>query len=65
MAFEQIETLGLWLGLLILYGFIVMAILDVLKKSKVPKYGQIFVWLVLFLSPLVFVIKSVIPLFLE
>ncbi|MGI5310286.1 DUF2788 domain-containing protein [Rheinheimera sp. WS51] len=65
MAFEQIETLGLWLGLLILYGFIVMAIVDVLKKSKVPKYGQIFVWLVLFLSPLVFVIKSVIPFFLE
>jgi len=65
LAFEQIETLGLWLGLLILYGFIVMAIVDVLKKSKVPKYGQIFVWLVLFLSPLVFVIKSVIPFFLE
>jgi hypothetical protein len=65
LAFEQFETLGLWLGLLVLYAFIVMAILDVLKKSNAPKYGRFFVWLVLFLSPLVFIIKSVIPFFLE
>ncbi|OEY69795.1 DUF2788 domain-containing protein [Rheinheimera salexigens] len=65
MAFEQIETLGLWLGLFILYAFIVMAILDVLKKSNAPKFGRFFVWLVLFLSPLVFIIKSVVPFFLE
>ncbi len=65
MSFEQFETLSLWLGLGILYVFIVLAIRDVLKKSKAPKLGQFFVWLVLFLSPAVFIIKSIVPYFLE
>ncbi|HEX5792109.1 MAG TPA: DUF2788 domain-containing protein [Rheinheimera sp.] len=65
MSFEQFETLSLWLGLGILYLFIVMAIRDVLKKSNAPKLGQFFVWLVLFLSPAVFIIKSVVPYFFE
>ncbi|MDX5407210.1 MAG: DUF2788 domain-containing protein [Chromatiaceae bacterium] len=65
MSFEQFETLSLWLGLGILYVFIVMAIRDVLKKSNAPKLGQFFVWLVLFLSPAVFIIKSIVPYFLE
>ncbi|MBZ9610721.1 DUF2788 domain-containing protein [Rheinheimera maricola] len=65
MSFEQFEALSLWLGLGILYLFIVMAIRDVLKKSNAPRLGQFFVWLVLFLSPAVFVIKSIIPFFFE
>ena len=65
MSFEQFETLSLWLGLGILYLFIVLAIRDVLKKSKAPKLGQFFVWLVLFLSPLVFIVKSVLQYFFE
>lgn len=65
MTIEQFESLGLWLGLGVLYIFIVMAIRDVLKKSNAPKLGQFFVWLVLFLSPAVFVIKSIVPYFIE
>jgi hypothetical protein len=62
---EQFEAIGLWLGLGILYLFIVLAIRDVLKKSNAPKLGQFFVWLVLFLSPAVFIIKSIVPYFFE
>lgn len=65
MSVEQFESIGLWLGLTILYFFIVLAIRDVLKKSQAPKIGQFFVWLVLFLSPLVFVLKSVMQFFFE
>ncbi|MCS4307921.1 MULTISPECIES: DUF2788 domain-containing protein [Rheinheimera] len=65
MAIEQFEAIGLWLGLGILYLFIVLAIRDVLKKSNAPKLGQFFVWLVLFLSPAVFIIKSIVPYFIE
>jgi hypothetical protein len=43
----------------------VLAIRDVLKKSNAPKLGQFFVWLVLFLSPAVFIIKSIVPYFFE
>jgi hypothetical protein len=62
---EQFEAMGLWLGLGILYLFIAMAIRDVLKKSNAPKLGRFFVWLVLFLSPAVFIIKSIVPYFFE
>ena len=65
MAIEQFEAIGLWLGLGILYLFIIMAIRDVLKKSNAPRLGQFFVWLVLFLSPAVFIIKSIVPYFIE
>ncbi|GAA0542856.1 MAG TPA: DUF2788 domain-containing protein [Rheinheimera sp.] len=65
MSIEQFESLGLWLGLGVLYLFIIMAIRDVLKKSNAPKIGQFFVWLVLFLSPAVFIIKSIVPYFFE
>ncbi|HSG53224.1 MAG TPA: DUF2788 domain-containing protein [Rheinheimera sp.] len=65
MTLEQFESLSLWLGLGVLYLFIIMAIRDVLKKSNAPKIGQFFVWLVLFLSPAVFIIKSIVPYFLE
>ncbi len=65
MTVAQFETIGLWLGLAALYIFIVLAINDVLKKSQAPKIGRFFVWLVLFLSPLVFIIKTVVQYFLE
>jgi len=65
MSVEQFESIGLWLGLGVLYIFIVLAIRDVLKKSQAPKMGQFFVWLVLFLSPLVFIVKSVMQYFFE
>ncbi|OCW96087.1 DUF2788 domain-containing protein [Alishewanella sp. HH-ZS] len=65
MSVEQFESIGLWLGLGVLYIFIVLAIRDVLKKSQAPKMGQFFVWLVLFLSPLVFIVKSVLQYFFE
>ncbi|KKO46605.1 membrane protein [Arsukibacterium ikkense] len=65
MTVAQFETIGLWLGLAALYIFIVLAINDVLKKSQAPRIGRFFVWLVLFLSPLVFVIKTVVQFFLE
>ncbi|EHR39355.1 MULTISPECIES: DUF2788 domain-containing protein [Alishewanella] len=65
MNVEQFESIGLWLGLGALYIFIVLAIRDVLKKSQAPKMGQFFVWLVLFLSPLVFIVKSVMQYFFE
>tara|TARA_R110002126_G_scaffold38993_19_gene116054 strand:- start:7100 stop:7297 length:198 start_codon:yes stop_codon:yes gene_type:complete len=65
MTVAQFETIGLWLGLAALYIFIVLAINDVLKKSQAPKMGRFFVWLVLFLSPLVFIIKTVVQYFLE
>ncbi|MFC4654300.1 MULTISPECIES: DUF2788 domain-containing protein [Rheinheimera] len=64
MSIEQFETLGLVLGVGALYLFIVMAIWDVLKKSKAPRFGKFFVWLVLFLSPAVFVAKLVVEYFL-
>mgnify|MGYP006197791013 CR=1 FL=1 len=65
MSIEQFESLCLWLCLGVLYLFIVMAIRDVLKKSNAPRLGQFFVWLVLFLSPAVFIIKSIVPYFIE
>ncbi|WP_445424655.1 DUF2788 domain-containing protein [Alishewanella sp. HL-SH06] len=65
MSIEQFETIGLWLGLGGLYFFIVLAIRDVLKKSEAPRIGHIFVWLVLFLSPLVFIVKSIVQYFFE
>lgn len=65
MSLEQFESMGLWLGLGVLYVFIILAIRDVLKKSNAPKIGQFFVWLVLFLSPAVFIIKSIVPYFIE
>lgn len=65
MNIEQFETLGLFLGVGALYLFIVMAIWDVLKKSNAPRFGKIFVWLVLFLSPAVFIAKVNFEYFVE
>ena len=65
MNIEQFETLGLFLGVGALYLFIVMAIWDVLKKSNAPRFGKIFVWLVLFLSPAAFLAEVIFEFFVE
>lgn len=65
MNIEQFETVGLFLGVGALYLFIVMAIWDVLKKSNAPRFGKIFVWLVLFLSPAAFLAKVIFEFFVE
>lgn len=65
MTIEQFESLGLILGIGGLYVFIVLAIWDVLKKSNAPRFGKFFVWLVLFLSPAVFIGKLIFEYFLE
>lgn len=60
---EQIETLGLNLFFALIFFFIAMAIKDVLKQGKVPKFGQNIVWLVLFLGCAGFVAKGIIQAF--
>lgn len=63
--FEQLEALGLNLGLAAIFFLIGMAIRDVLNKGDVPKFGRAIVWLVLFLGCAGFVAKGVIQLFWE
>ena len=57
---DQIETIGLNLFFAILFLLIGLSIQDVLKKSDVPRYGRMFVWLVLFLGCAGFVVKGLI-----
>jgi hypothetical protein len=63
--FEQIEALGLNLFFAGIFFFIGMAIRDVLNKGDVPKFGKVFVWLVLFLGCAGFIAKGVIQVFWE
>jgi hypothetical protein len=63
--FELIETLGTNFALAILFLFIGLAIQDVLKKGKVPKFGRWLVWLVLFLGCAGFIAKGLIQIFWE
>lgn len=62
---EQLEVLGLNLFFAALFFFIGMAIKDVLKQGKVPKFGQYVVWLVLFLGCTGFITKGIIQFFWE
>lgn len=57
---DQIETIGLNFFLGILFILIGLSIQDVLKKSDVPKFGRVFVWLVLFLGCAGFIVKGLI-----
>ncbi|WP_298776563.1 DUF2788 domain-containing protein [uncultured Shewanella sp.] len=59
---EQIEALGLNLFFASIFFFIGMAIHDVLKQGKVPKFGQYIVWLVLFLGCSGFIAKGIIQM---
>ncbi|MBE7214584.1 DUF2788 domain-containing protein [Shewanella benthica] len=61
----QIEAIGLDLFFAAIFFFIGMAIHDVLKQGKVPKFGRIIVWSVLFLGCAGFVAKGMIQLFWE
>ena len=61
----QIEAIGLDLFFAAIFFFIGMAIHDVLKQGKVPKFGRIIVWSVLFLGCAGFVVKGMIQLFWE
>ncbi|QIR14548.1 DUF2788 domain-containing protein [Shewanella aestuarii] len=57
---EQIESIGLNLFFAAIFFFIGMAINDVLKQGKVPKFGRYVVWGVLFLGCAGFVTKGII-----
>ncbi|WP_432453161.1 MULTISPECIES: DUF2788 domain-containing protein [unclassified Agarivorans] len=59
---DQIESLALTIGFVILFFLIGMAIQDVLKKGNVPPFGRAVVWLVLFLGCAGFVAKGLIQL---
>ncbi|NTS76044.1 DUF2788 domain-containing protein [Catenovulum sp. SM1970] len=65
MTFEQVETLGFYLALSGLFLLIFLAIRDVLNSGKVPFFGKLAVWLVLFLGCFGFLAKGIIQVFLE
>lgn len=57
---EQFETIGLYLCLLILFFLMGMSIYDVLKRSNVPIFGKMVVWLVLSFGCAGFVLKGLV-----
>jgi hypothetical protein len=61
----QIEAAALWFFLAALFFLIGMAIQDVLNKGNVPRFGRIFVWIVLFLGCFGFIAKGVIQFIYE
>lgn len=63
--YEQIEVLATNFTLGILFLLIGLAIRDVLKRSAVPKFGQIIVWMVLFFGCLGFIAKGIIQVLWE
>ena len=63
--FALAESIGLNLFFVGIFFFIGMAIQDVLKKSNVPKFGRVFVWLVLFLGCFGFIVKGAIQFYWE
>lgn len=62
---EQIESLMTNLAIAVLFLLIGLAIQDVLKKGDVPRFGRIFVWLVLFLGMAGFIAKGIIQFVIE
>lgn len=62
---EQIEALMMNVAIAVLFLLIGLAIQDVLKKGDVPRFGRIFVWLVLFLGMAGFIAKGVIQFVIE
>jgi len=61
----QIEAAAFWFFMAALFFLIGMAIQDVLNKGKVPRFGRIFVWIVLFLGCFGFIAKGVIQFVYE
>ncbi len=62
---ELIETIGLNLFFLFIFGFIGLSIHDVMNKNDVPKNGKRVVYLVLFLGCAGFIAKGLIQVVLE
>ncbi len=62
---ELIETIGLNLFFLFIFGFIGLSIHDVMNKNDVPKNGKRVVYLVLFLGCAGFITKGLIQFVLE
>lgn len=61
--YEQIESIMLDLGLVILIVVITFAIHDVLKKNDVPMIGRVVTYGVLGLGAMGFIAKGIIQLF--
>jgi hypothetical protein len=57
--------MNIWFFLSVLFFLIGMAIQDVLKKGNVPKFGRVFVWIVLFLGCAGFLAKGIIQFIYE
>jgi len=62
---ELIETIGLNLFFLFIFGFIGLSIHDVMNKNDVPKMGKLVVYFVLFLGCAGFIAKGIIQLVWE
>ncbi len=62
---ELIESIGLNLFFLFIFGFIGLSIHDVMNKNDVPKTGRLIVYFVLFLGCFGFVAKGIIQLIWE
>jgi len=62
---ELIETIGLNLFFLFIFGFIGLSIHDVMNKNDVPKMGRLVVYFVLFLGCAGFIAKGIIQFIWE
>lgn len=63
--FELIESIGLNLFFLFIFGFIGLSIHDVMNKNDVPKMGRYTVYFVLTLGCMGFIAKGIIQYFWE
>ena len=61
--YEQIESIMLDLGLVILFVLMIFAVHDVLKKNDVPMIGRVVAYGVLGLGAMGFIAKGIIQLF--
>ncbi|MEI6893366.1 MAG: DUF2788 domain-containing protein [Colwellia sp.] len=62
---ELIETIGLNLFFLFIFGFIGLSIHDVMNKNDVPKMGKVVIYFVLFFGCAGFIAKGIIQLVWE
>ena len=62
---ELIETIGLNLFFLFIFGFIGLSIHDVMNRNDVPRNGKLIVYFVLFLGCFGFIAKGLIQLYWE
>jgi len=62
---ELIETIGLNLFFLFIFGFIGLSIHDVMNQNDVPKMGKVVIYLVLFLGCAGFIAKGIIQFIWE